>query len=82
MIVGSFAGGPKDPAWAGNLRADPRATVRRGRQAHEVRAHEVRGAERERLWGLVCDAFPLYETYQRRTKRRLPLFALEPMGEA
>jgi hypothetical protein len=29
----------------------------------------------------VCADFPLYETYQRRTKRTIPLFALEPVDE-
>lgn len=80
VVVGSRGGAAKDPAWAHNLRADPRATLRRGKQEVEMRAHEVDGRERERLWQLVTQAFPLYATYQRRTARRIPLFVLEPMG--
>jgi deazaflavin-dependent oxidoreductase (nitroreductase family) len=53
--------------------------VRRGRQTIPVEAREVDGQERERLWHLVVDRFPLYETYQRRTKRRIPLFVLTPI---
>ena len=45
----------------------------------EVRATEVKGRERERLWAVVCEGFPLSETYQRPTQRTLPLFVLEPM---
>lgn len=78
VIVGSLGGAARDPAWVANLRADPRATVRRGRAAREVRAREVTGSDRERLWHLVCTAFPLYATYQRRTTRLIPLFVLQP----
>jgi len=80
VVVGSRGGAAKDPAWAGNLRSDPRATVRRGREASDVRAHEVSGPDRDRLWELVVTEFPMYATYQRRTKRTIPLFVLEPIG--
>jgi deazaflavin-dependent oxidoreductase (nitroreductase family) len=80
VIVGSRGGAVRDPAWAHNLRADPMAVVGRGRTSRPVHAREVDGADRERLWALVCSAFPLYATYQRRTARRIPLFVLEPAG--
>jgi F420H(2)-dependent quinone reductase len=82
VIVGSRGGAAKDPAWAANLRNEPNATVKVGREERAVRATEVEGAERDRLWELVCADFPLYATYQRRTKRRIPLFALEPSNHA
>ena len=78
VITGSRGGKAHDPAWAHNLRANPRATVKVGREERSVVAREVSGKERERLWALVTDAFPLYATYQRRTKRLIPLFILEP----
>ncbi len=80
VIVGSLGGAPKDPAWAGNLRADPRASVRIGAEVREIRAREVDGVERDRLWELVCAEFPLYATFQRRTKRLIPLFLLESVA--
>jgi hypothetical protein len=43
-----------------------------------VVAREAEGEEHDRLWKLVCAEFPLYARYQQRTKRRIPLFALEP----
>jgi deazaflavin-dependent oxidoreductase (nitroreductase family) len=81
VIVGSWGGNARDPAWVGNLRAEPRATVRVGREDRAVRAREADGAERERLWELVCTAFPLYRTYQRRTERIIPLFVLATEGK-
>lgn len=80
VIVGSWAGRPVDPAWVGNLRAEPNATIRVGRRDHRVRAREVRvpSEERDRLWTLVTEAFRYYATYQRKTTRVIPLFVLEP----
>jgi len=82
VVVGSRGGSARDPGWAVNLRHDPHAMVKVGREERSVRAIEVDGAERERLWELVCAEFPLYATYQRRTKRTIPLFVLEPVGDA
>jgi deazaflavin-dependent oxidoreductase (nitroreductase family) len=79
VIVGSKGGAAADPAWAYNLRAEPVASVKVGRDRRSVRAVEISGDERRRLWELVCAAFPLYATYQRRTRRTIPLFALEPV---
>jgi len=42
----------------------------------------VKGSERDRLWQLVCEGFPLYATYQRRTTRLIPVFLLEPTTES
>lgn len=80
VIVGSWAGRPKNPAWVANLRADPVATIRVGREDRHVRAREVKvpSEERDRLWKLVTEAFRYYETYQRKTDRVIPLFVLEP----
>jgi deazaflavin-dependent oxidoreductase (nitroreductase family) len=77
VVVGSAGGSARHPAWALNLRANPAAEVQEGKQQRAVRAHEPEGTERDRLWQLVTEAFPLYATYQRRTSRTLPLFVLE-----
>jgi deazaflavin-dependent oxidoreductase (nitroreductase family) len=82
VVVGSAGGAAEDPAWVGNLRAQSRATLRNGRDVREVRAIEVDSAGRERLWALVTKAFPLYETYQGRTERVIPMFVLETVDAA
>jgi len=81
VIVGSRGGSAKDPAWATNLRDDPLATLRILGEDREVRAREVGGPERDRLWELVIKDFPMYSYYERKTKRLIPLFTLEPIGE-
>ena len=77
VITGSRGGSAHDPRWALNLRDHPKATVKVGSEERDVTAREVSGNERERLWELVTREFPLYETYQRRTTRLIPLFVLE-----
>lgn len=78
VIVGSQGGAPHHPGWVHNLRAHPRATISQGKQTHDVTAREVTDdPERARLWDMVVERFPLYATYQRRTRRRIPLFALK-----
>lgn len=81
MIVGSFGGAAQDPDWVVNLRAHPRALVRRGRQTLEMTAREVDGPERGPLWDVVRAEFPLYETYQAQTERVIPLFLLESASD-
>ena len=79
VIVGSRGGAARNPAWVHNLRGEPRASVSAGKRTWDVDAREVTGSrERDRLWAMVVDRFPLYATYQRRTKRQIPLFKLIP----
>jgi deazaflavin-dependent oxidoreductase (nitroreductase family) len=81
VVVGSNAGGPTDPAWVGNLRARPELHVLVGRDERAMRAREVHGEERERLWTLAVAGYPGYADYAARTDRRIPVFALEPSTE-
>ena len=76
VVVGSDGGSTDDPAWVGNLRADPHAVLKRGTREMAVEARELEGVERDRAWETVVGRFPLYGTYQRRTARRIPLFLL------
>ncbi|MGI8998362.1 MAG: nitroreductase family deazaflavin-dependent oxidoreductase [Candidatus Limnocylindria bacterium] len=83
VLVGSWGGSAHDPAWIHNLRAHPRAIVKVALDVFEVGAREVTDpAERDRLWAIVVERFPTYATYQRRTKRRIPIFVLTPEPEA
>jgi deazaflavin-dependent oxidoreductase (nitroreductase family) len=80
VVVGSRGGAARNPAWALNLRAAPHARVRSGGSEWDVRAREVEpGDERDRIWAVVTEAYPLYGSYQRRTTRLIPLFVLEPV---
>ncbi len=78
VVIGSNAGDDREPAWVGNLRAEPRATLSVGRLAWAVRAHEAGGDERTRLWALAADAYRGYEVYRTMTDRTIPVVVLEP----
>lgn len=77
-VVGSLAGGPRDPRWCGNLRRNPEVELRDGAVVHDLRAREVRGPERELWWRRAVAAFPTYARYQERSARTFPVFVLEP----
>jgi deazaflavin-dependent oxidoreductase (nitroreductase family) len=79
VVIASFVGEDRQPAWLLNLRADPAATIRRGRRVERVRAREAAGEERERLWQRIVAIDPAFAEYQRRTSRQIPAVILEPI---
>jgi len=81
IVIGSNAGGPHDPGWVHNLRAEPLATVRIGREVRRVRGREAEGEERRRLWALAVDGYPGYALYQQQAGRQIPVVVLEPRPE-
>lgn len=79
-IVASRGGMPTDPAWALNLRAEPRATIHVRRKAERVQAEFITGEERNALWPRVVQEVPTYADYQARTSREIPLIRLMPLN--
>ena len=78
VVIGSFLGEPRHPAWVHNLRANPRATVQIGAREIAVTAREARGDERAQLWARVVEAQPDYRAYEGRTDREIPVVVLDP----
>lgn len=76
LIVGSYAGAPKDPAWVHNLRANPRAHIEVGTDAYDVTARELPSQERDELYAKVVAVAPGFGEYQAKTTRVIPLFEL------
>jgi deazaflavin-dependent oxidoreductase (nitroreductase family) len=75
-VIGSNYGQRHHPAWYHNLRADPDAEL----DGRRVRAVEVDGERRERIWAQALKAYPGYSTYERRAAhRRIGVFVLEPV---
>ncbi len=80
VVIASYLGEPRHPAWWLNLCADPHASVQVGGRTIAVRAREAEGEERERLWRQMASAMPDYDVYQQRTSRRIPVVVLEPIS--
>jgi deazaflavin-dependent oxidoreductase (nitroreductase family) len=80
VLVGSVGGGPKNPVWVYNLRANPKVQLRDRQDVASMVVREVTDSEeRSRLWALAVQAYPPYEDYQKRTTRKIPIFLAEPV---
>jgi deazaflavin-dependent oxidoreductase (nitroreductase family) len=80
VIVGSFGGSDRAPAWWLNLEHDRRAAVQLDGSTIAVSARTADASERARLWPIVISAHPGYARYQSRTRRRIPIVLLTPTG--
>jgi deazaflavin-dependent oxidoreductase (nitroreductase family) len=77
ILVASYGGDAKHPAWYLNLVADPSAIVQIGADVRPVRARDADAAERADLWPRLTRNWPAYDDYQARTSRVLPVVILE-----
>lgn len=76
-VIASNLGEDHHPAWWINLMAEPTATVQISDAYYNVRAREVQGYEREKLWRAVTEKTSDYEQYRQWTSRRIPVVVLE-----
>ncbi|HKP90397.1 MAG TPA: nitroreductase family deazaflavin-dependent oxidoreductase [Thermoleophilaceae bacterium] len=80
VVIGSNAGNDRTPAWALNLRADPKAEVQVRRAKLPVRARIAEGEERAELWKRVNEQYSGFDDYKERTSRDISVFVLEPVS--
>ena len=78
VVVASRGGMSDHPAWYLNLRANPRATVRVGSATRPVHAREATEDERARHWPTLTAAYPRFDAYESRARRRIPVVILTP----
>lgn len=79
VVIGSNGGGPKDPDWVWNIRANPTAWVRIRRRDVPVLAHVAEGDERARLFTQITAQRDSLARYQERASgfgREVPLVVL------
>ncbi|MBK7948118.1 MAG: nitroreductase family deazaflavin-dependent oxidoreductase [Deltaproteobacteria bacterium] len=77
VLRGSNGGGPTDPHWVHNVRANPKSWIRVARRTREARAHVAQGEEWERLYAELCRQSRSTKAYQDMcAPRRLPLVVL------
>jgi deazaflavin-dependent oxidoreductase (nitroreductase family) len=85
VIVGSNGGGPKDPGWVINIRADRNAWVRVKGRRFPCIARIAEGEERLRAIEHVAQSKPFVRNYDAETARNgreLPLVILTPLPAA
>jgi deazaflavin-dependent oxidoreductase (nitroreductase family) len=78
VLVASYGGDPRHPAWFLNLRDRPDVEVTMAGRTRKMRARVASAEEKEALWPQVTSAYKGYAGYQRRTERDIPLVILEP----
>lgn len=76
VVTASAGGRPRHPDWYLNLVADPRVFVRIGKKKYEATAKQVSPALRKKLWAELVRQAPMYEGYQKKTKRVIPMVLL------
>ena len=76
LIVGSYAGAPKNPAWVHNLRATPKAYIEVGTEAYDVDVRELPDDESDATYAKITELAPVFADYQAKTTRDIPLFEL------
>ncbi len=79
VIVASRGGAADHPGWYLNLMANPEIDIQVGTARKRVRARDTSGDEREKLWKLMRDIYPIYDDYQANTERVIPVLVLEPI---
>lgn len=80
VIIASKGGSPTNPDWYYNLVANPVATVEVGSETFQVRAREVKGSERRRLYDAQAKLMPAFKDYEAKTTREIPVLVLERIG--
>lgn len=77
VLIASYAGAPKNPAWFNNLVANPVVTVELGGERFQARASVVDGAERQRLYDNQARQMAIFADYQKKTTRQIPVVVLQ-----
>lgn len=78
VLVASFNGDDRQPAWYLNLRANPEVRVTTAGSTRAMTARTANELERGELWPQITSVFGGYARYQERTERSIPIVILEP----
>jgi deazaflavin-dependent oxidoreductase (nitroreductase family) len=77
LVVASFGGNAKNPAWYHNLAAHPdQAEVDVKGKKVKVTAAPLTGADRDAAWQRIVAAQPRYGGYETKTDREIPVIRL------
>ena len=73
IIIASYAGGPRHPAWFLNLRANPEVTIELPNETFTTKVVITEGEERQRLFDQQAAKMPNFAEYQAKTSRQIPV---------
>ena len=78
VVIASYGGSARNPDWYLNLVSEPRAFVQVKGHRIAVTAQMADAVDRERLWAQLVAKAPIYQKYQDRTTRQIPMVRLTP----
>jgi deazaflavin-dependent oxidoreductase (nitroreductase family) len=78
LVFASKGGADTNPDWYHNLKAHPDVKIEVGNETIDVRAEEITGAERDRVYKKQASLYPQFAQYQQKTKRTIPIMAFTP----
>jgi deazaflavin-dependent oxidoreductase (nitroreductase family) len=76
VVIASKGGAPEHPDWYLNLTENPEIEIQVKGERFPVEATTAEGEERERLWKLLNEDWPDYDSYQQKTDREIPVVVL------
>ena len=77
VLVASYGGRPRNPAWFENLLANPEVNVRIGNGTRAMTARRATPDERACIWPRIVATYDGYRVYQAKTEREIPLAVLD-----
>ncbi|SRR5260370_22080839 len=77
LAVAAKGGAPQHPFWYHNLVAHPNVTVETGSETFAATARLLTGEERDQAFAKAVAVFALFDEYQKKAAREIPLFSLE-----
>lgn len=78
VLVASKGGDDREPDWYRNLVVNPQIELTMAGRRRPMRARQASAEEKAHLWPRVVASYRGYASYQRRTKRDIPLVICEP----
>jgi deazaflavin-dependent oxidoreductase (nitroreductase family) len=78
VLVASFGGDDRHPAWYLNLQANPEVRATIAGTTRTMIARTATEEERVELWPQITSRYQGYARYQERTERPIPVVILEP----
>ena len=76
IIIASYAGNPRHPAWFLNLQANPRVTIELPDETFTTNVVITEGEERRRLFDQQAAQMPNFAEYQAKTTREIPVIVI------
>ncbi|MBR61354.1 MAG: hypothetical protein CL904_01665 [Dehalococcoidia bacterium] len=81
LIVASFGGNPKPPAWLLNIKEDEKVTVHIPGMILNATAKVADRKIRDEVWPKLLNFYPSFGKYEELSGRTIPVVILEPLNQ-